>query len=166
MRHGLKLSPDLDLIQEIGAPIDRENWHNERRQSDRAGFSSARASRQGSPTRRLATSATPTMATPASIDPDDLVPSDDEIGHATLTEGLKRLALQPHDRRFHGKSSGVTLVQAAMNLKREFSGNDQPRDLLVPPNRRTQFWSPHPVSQSYEGCASQCLRAPPNSGKG
>ena len=112
--------------------------------------SKARGSRGSSPTRRLTTSAAPVAnAMSLPTDPDDLVPSDDELGHATLTEGLKRLAVEPLDRRFHGKSSGVMLVQAAMNLKKEFSGADQPNDLLVPPTRRPEFWAPHPVSTFY-----------------
>lgn len=96
---------------------------------------------------RLSTSATPTgSVVPAPVDPDELVPSDDELGHTTLTEGLKRLAVEPLDRRFHGKSSGVMLVQAAMNLKKVVLGSNQPDHLLVPPTRRMEFWLPRPVS--------------------
>lgn len=148
MHYGLKLMPELELIQEIGTASGQENQYNERWQSDRAGFSSAHASRQDSPTRRLTTSATPAMATSLSIDPDDLAVSDDELGYTLLTEDLERLSLKSLDGRFRGKSSGVTLVQAAMNLKREFSGSalDTSREILVPPNRRMEFWSPHPVS--------------------
>ena len=47
----------------------------------------------------------------SNIDPEDLAPSDDELGGpATLAEGLKRLAVEPLDRRFHGKSSGLKLL--------------------------------------------------------
>lgn len=138
-----QLCPDADFTQELGSRIDRESWIDKRPMTDLT----SRGSRGASPTRRLTTSAAPIAgAIPLPTDSEDLVPSDDEIGHATLTEGLKRLAVEPLDRRFHGKSSGVMLVQAAMNLKKEFSGADQPKDLIVPPTRRAEFWAPHPVS--------------------
>ena len=79
------------------------------------------------------------------VDPDDLAPSDDELAHSTLAEGLKRLAVEPLDQRFHGKSSGVMLVQAAMNLKREFAGTTGGKEDLLPSTRRPHLWSPHPV---------------------
>lgn len=85
---------------------------------------------------------------PGLVDLSELPPSDDEMGNATLTEGLKRLAVEPLDRRFHGKSSGVMLVQAAMNLKREISGVDAPKDLIIASTRRPEFWAPHPVSSA------------------
>lgn len=94
---------------------------------------------------RLSTTAWPAGGPSQNINPGDLSPSDDELGNATLTEGLKRLAVEPLDRRFHGKSSGVMLVQAAMNLKRESSGIGSSKDILPAPSRRPEFWSPHPV---------------------
>lgn len=101
----------------------------------------SRSSRPTSPVRGLTQSLKP----PIPVDPDDLQPSDDELAHSTLAEGLKRLAVEPLDARFHGKSSGIMLVQAAMNLKQEFDGSSKNFDLL-PPTRRPEFWAPHPVS--------------------
>ena len=129
--------------------MDRESWSNDKRGMDIP--LSSRNSRTNSPVRRLSTAQGGTSVMPSglpTLDPDDLPPSDDELGHATLTEGLKRLAVEPLDRRFHGKSSGVMLVQAAMNLKREFSGLSTAKDLLIPPTRRPEFWAPHPVCLS------------------
>ena len=139
-----QLCPDADFTQELGGKLDRDTWavETKRPQPD-----TKRLSRHCSPSNKLTTTATPTSGTvPASVDPDELVPSDDELGHTTLTEGLKRLAVEPLDRRFHGKSSGVMLVQAAMNLKKVVMGADQPDHLLVPPTRRMEFWLPRPVS--------------------
>lgn len=81
---------------------------------------------------------------------DDFAASEDELGTGTLAEGLKRLAVDPLDRRFHGKSSGVMLVQTAMNLKQEFSGGEVRKSLMIPPTRRPEFWSPHPVRFIYQ----------------
>jgi hypothetical protein len=145
--NAVQLCPDADFTQELGAKVDRETWSADGKRVHQE--ASKHLSRHPSPSNRLATSATPTNgAVPAPVDPDELVPSDDELGHTTLTEGLKRLAVEPLDRRFHGKSSGVMLVQAAMNLKKVVMGANQPDHLLVPPTRRMEFWLPRPVSDS------------------
>ncbi|THH04869.1 hypothetical protein EW145_g5209 [Phellinidium pouzarii] len=138
-----RLCPDADFTQELGAHIDRDSWSNDKRPLNN--MMASRESRQNSPNRRLPPSGVVASSGPSPFcDPDDLAPSDDELVHSTLTEGLKRLAVDPLDRRFHGKSSGVMLVQAAMNLKQEFSGSDSLKGQLIPPTRRTELWSPHP----------------------
>lgn len=106
----------------------------------------ARSSRPNSPIRRIPppTSVKP----PIPVDLDDLQPSDDELAHSTLAEGLKRLAVEPMDARFLGKSSGAMLVQAAMNMKRELDGAPEAKSAydLLPSSRRQQLWAPLPVS--------------------
>lgn len=135
-----RLCPDADFTQELGVRIDRESWPNDKRSLD---IMPSRASRQNSPARRLSTChLSGGNSVPPSVDPDDLAPSDDEPGSLTVTEGLKRLAMDPLDRRFHGKSSGVMLIQAAMDLKREHYGLD-PAKNCIPATRRSDFWSPH-----------------------
>lgn len=141
-----QLCPDADFTQDLGAQIDSDDWQNGRdkrmfqNDSNAAGvpkntFQSAA---------RLATTAWPTGG-PSHVDQGDLSASDDELGNATITEGIRRLAVEPLDRRFFGKSSGVMLVQAAMNLKRASFGIDSSKDLLPIPSRRPEFWCPHPV---------------------
>ena len=145
-----QLCPDADFTQELGTHIDRDTWNTDKRGLD---ILPSHTSRQTSPSRssKLNTSSLSSAnnGVPSTHD-DDLPPSDDELaGPATLAEGLKRLAVEPLDRRFHGKSSGVMLVQAALNLKKEYSGTDQPARLDIPHTRRADFWAPQSVSYSW-----------------
>ncbi|KIO34336.1 hypothetical protein M407DRAFT_127560, partial [Tulasnella calospora MUT 4182] len=77
--------------------------------------------------------------------------SDDEHNYTTQTGALTKhietsldqLKITHFQKRFHGKSSGATLVQVAMNLKDEVTGSasdTQPRVL----NLRPKFWKPSP----------------------
>lgn len=77
---------------------------------------------------------------PATIIPDD----DDDLGHVVLEEDLVGLQINDELRnRFFGKSSGAMLLQAAMDLKDEYTG--QPKRSFPRPNilsrRRDEFWS-------------------------
>ncbi|KAF7424023.1 hypothetical protein PC9H_009323 [Pleurotus ostreatus] len=74
------------------------------------------------------------------IIPDD----DDDLGHVVLEEDLGGLEITDQIRnRFFGKSSGAMLLQAAMDLKDEYTG--QPKRAFPHPNilsrRRDEFWS-------------------------
>jgi hypothetical protein len=70
--------------------------------------------------------------------------SDTEFTGITLAEGLKELRVAGGNPRFLGKSSGMTLVQAAMDFKREYSGNRaEGPDVLgttISDRRREEFW--------------------------
>ena len=100
------------------------------------------------------------MSSTTSIDPltsairgtnEDVPVPDDGLHDDTsvLTDNLKRLALSPSEYRFFGKSSGPVLIQAAMELKREYSQSVEP----VPKasqkpgltSVRTEYWAPHEV---------------------
>ncbi len=77
---------------------------------------------------------------PKTIIPDD----DDDLGHVVLEEDLVGLEITDQIRnRFFGKSSGAMLLQAAMDLKDEYTG--QPKRSFPRPNilsrRRDEFWS-------------------------
>ncbi|KAJ6587220.1 fungal-specific transcription factor domain-containing protein [Mycena vulgaris] len=76
------------------------------------------------------------------------LPRNDE---ETLSGALKKLKLNPEENRFFGKSSGVQLVQTALNFKRHVSGLPHPQPLL--PNKRRAFWEPIPwlLSPSEDG---------------
>ena len=73
---------------------------------------------------------------------------DDDVVNAVLLDNLKRLEIGKPDSRFFGKSSGVMLVQTAMELKSEYTGSDyvQPAPSMVLENKRPEFWSRNPVS--------------------
>ncbi len=125
-----QLCPDADFTQDLGAQVDRDNWPNERDKQMLQNDSNAAAMPNTfQSAARLGTTAWPTGG-PSHVDQGDLSASDDELGNATITEGIRRLAVEPLDRRFFGKSSGVMLVQAAMNLKRASFGIDSSKDLL------------------------------------
>ncbi|KAJ7497597.1 putative fungal-specific transcription factor [Mycena latifolia] len=69
----------------------------------------------------------------------ETLPRNDE---AQLTGAMKKLTLNPEKNRFFGKSSGVQLVQTALNFKRHVSGLPNTPPTLA--NRRKQFWEPVP----------------------
>ena len=75
---------------------------------------------------------------------DEYPPSDTEFTGITLAEGLKELRVAGGNPRFLGKSSGMTLVQAAMDFKREYSGNrSEGPDVFgttISDRRREEFW--------------------------
>ncbi|KAF9507697.1 hypothetical protein BS47DRAFT_1377865 [Hydnum rufescens UP504] len=67
---------------------------------------------------------------------------DDELQRTQLsdvvTEGMRDLSLQNgYLHRFHGKSSGLMLVQAAKDLKKQYGGDSGSSSL-----RREEFWTP------------------------
>lgn len=77
--------------------------------------------------------------------PDDGVHDDTSV----LADNLRELALSPSEYRFFGKSSGAVLIQAAMELKQEYtqSGEPVPRVSQIPgfSASRPEFWAPHEV---------------------
>ncbi|KAG8906698.1 hypothetical protein FRC01_007916, partial [Tulasnella sp. 417] len=83
--------------------------------------------------------------------------SDDEHNFTTSTGALIKhietrldeLKITDCQKRFHGKSSGATLIQAAMNLKDQVTGSAsdaQPRVI----NLRPKFWRPSPWEWIYD----------------
>ncbi|KAJ7747226.1 hypothetical protein B0H16DRAFT_1851202, partial [Mycena metata] len=64
--------------------------------------------------------------------------NDEEV--ATM---LSKLKLNPEDHRFFGKSSGIQLLQTALEFHKDFSGL---REISRPflPHKREEFWAPLP----------------------
>ena len=88
-------------------------------------------------------------------DPDDLVPSDDEIvTQRNLIRNLKQMEISSNQHmRFFGKSSNIAFIQSAIEAKYQYEGLDLRttsgqgwRPLL--PSRRPQFWGTHPVGDN------------------
>lgn len=80
--------------------------------------------------------------------PDD----DDDLGHVILEKDLRGLSIDEQMKhRFFGKSSGAMLLQAALDMKREVSG--QPKQVgfndVHLPHKRDQFWSSQSVCQPH-----------------
>jgi hypothetical protein len=134
----------------LGTFIDRETWYHERSKHPGSGFNVSNIPRREIPPVGgiRATSSTKTLAEVE----EDYPPSDTEFTGVTLAEGLKELRVAGNPR-FLGKSSGMTLVQAAMDFKREYSGNRvEGPDVLgttISDRRREEFWSIPDVCSFY-----------------
>jgi hypothetical protein len=87
---------------------------------------------------------------------EDLHSSDDEFATISVTDELRRLSIDRGNTRFFGKSSGVVLIQTAMDMKKEFNNPpganplNQAEDKTKPtlnhlPARRPEFWHFEPV---------------------
>lgn len=101
----------------------------------------------------------------ATEDDDGLAPacgppdSDDEeeADYATvdISANLReRLQQDPMNYRFFGKSSGVMLIQAALDLKNEYTGNsiERPTSPAIG-QKRPEFWNVRPVRPLPKSCA-------------
>ena len=76
---------------------------------------------------------------------------DEDFVNSTLVENVKKRDIdRPSDKLedgFFGKSSGVSLIQTAMELKSEYVSTDNSK---APPSmslghKRLEFWAPQPV---------------------
>ncbi|KDR67576.1 hypothetical protein GALMADRAFT_258255 [Galerina marginata CBS 339.88] len=75
-------------------------------------------------------------------EPESLARNDDPVPSSMLTVQLSRLSLNPQQNRFFGKSSGYQLIQTALDLKQEYTGEKvklEPGTSLLP-LKRPQFW--------------------------
>ncbi|KAJ7772686.1 putative fungal-specific transcription factor [Mycena maculata] len=81
----------------------------------------------------------------------ETLPRNDTDG---LTGALNKLKLNPEQSRFFGRSSGIQLVQTALNFKTRVIGLSQPPYPILP-NRRPQFWEPPPWLLPTDGDAPQ-----------
>jgi hypothetical protein len=138
-----KLCPGGDFTQELGA--DKNTW-----------LQTMEKSTMGQPSPAASSSAlhlhaikTPTFdddgLAPQCSDDDDL----EDFAKIKITENLRdTLQQDAMNFRFFGKSSGVALVQTAIDLKNEFSGiplSQQPKIPLCG-SKRPEFWNVRPVS--------------------
>lgn len=94
----------------------------------------------------MATSVIRGVGTPMVI-ADDLLPNDDDFGHVALVNKIKQLEINPAHCRFFGKSSGVMLIQTAIDLKNEYTGEDSIRHPTFT-SKRPEFWDVSPVSEA------------------
>lgn len=88
---------------------------------------------------------------------EDLHSSDDEFATISITDELRRLSIDRGNTRFFGKSSGVVLIQTAMDMKKEFNNPSGTDSLNLTegsmdakfsslPSRRPEFWHFEPAS--------------------
>lgn len=99
---------------------------------------------------------------------EDLHSSDDEFATISVTDELRRLSIDRGNTRFFGKSSGVVLIQTAMDMKKEFNNPPGPnplnqtegsaqRDSGQLPSRRPEFWHFEPASIIRSSPTIKCL---------
>ncbi|KDQ52727.1 hypothetical protein JAAARDRAFT_702130 [Jaapia argillacea MUCL 33604] len=144
-----KLCPDADFSQELGGQLDRDSWLKMSAEKGRsAGKVNGQSSGQASPCAPLR--GVPNPSGSNQIDQDELDPSDDEYMNTSLLEQLKKLSINPNSHRFFGKSSGVMLIQTAIDMKNEYSGEEViPLDNMKSADpqfaaKRPEFWNLFP----------------------
>lgn len=68
------------------------------------------------------------------------------MDNVVLSDDLKTLTSEKSQARFYGMSSNIMLIKAAMEIKKECTGNS---GLYLEPHvlgdKRPEFWSVHPV---------------------
>jgi hypothetical protein len=77
---------------------------------------------------------------------DDYSSDEDDLAQKKLTDRIKQLAIDPAQQRFFGKSSGVTLIRTAIDLKKEITGNDHNVKIPHLASKRPEFWNLRSVS--------------------
>lgn len=134
------LCPDADFSKELGGTFDKESWYKDRMSGNLGTMGGDQS--QGTP--GGAECLTPSVE-------EDLHSSDDEFATISVTDELRRLSIDRGNTRFFGKSSGVVLIQTAMDMKKEFHsppGTKSPnkpdggtqQHLNKLPSRRPEFW--------------------------
>ena len=103
---------------------------------------------------------------------EDLHSSDDEFATISITDELRRLSIDRGNTRFFGKSSGVVLIQTAMDMKKEYNnppganpfnqaeGNAKQKSSNLTA-RRPEFWHFEPVSIFLSSAATKRLPLTP-----
>lgn len=132
------LCPDADFSKELGGTFDKESWYK-----DRVGGKLGTLGGE-----QMLGTPGGTESTPATEE--DLHSSDDEFATISITDELRRLSIDRGNTRFFGKSSGVVLIQTAMDMKKEFNappganssnqGEGNVYQNVNLPSRRPEFW--------------------------
>jgi hypothetical protein len=129
----LQLCPEGDFSADLGDP------HLSKL------LSSAPQTSKSSPSTASSVTLAPAPLMRASpSDEEELFSSDDDT--AKLAVNLKRLAVSSSecDHRFFGKSSNITFVRTALDLRDQYTGRDDSQKFC--PKKRSEFWSIRPVS--------------------
>lgn len=121
--------------------MDRETWYNERQKRGNTSPAPVISKKlHPSPPVTALNGVHNTYA--YSTVADELGQSDEDPAH--LPDEIQRLTVTSNDRRFHGKSSGLVLVQTAIDMKREYTGDDSTNTNP----KRSDFWSQPEVCRS------------------
>ncbi|KAG8907760.1 hypothetical protein FRB99_002259 [Tulasnella sp. 403] len=155
----LRLSPKINLELEVGPRFNKDNWATVKggiKRPGRGSRSTAGSSKTAVDGLRTLSSprlkAEPVLHTGAGTIPcethNEDVGSDHEGGFTIQAGGLRRqidIALEDpnaasFERRFHGKSSGAALVEAALSLKSEITASNHEPIFI----HRPKFWTTSP----------------------
>lgn len=101
-------------------------------------LSLSRSTLLANPIRHSGSSST---STPGSSPAVNLTSEDDDLEHEDVIEHLKLLSVESLHDRFFGSSSGFMLAKNAMNIKKEFTGQNSFEAMP----RRLEFWNLRPV---------------------
>jgi hypothetical protein len=150
LRHSSFLSPSIQLYPDgdFSQDMELEGWARsfqpEPTEDQSPPQNSATSSKADTPLH----SSLPAPDTPERYSDDSAGDSDtDTTLPRDLHEHLKRLCLTPSPRRYFGKSSGISLIRAAMSAKSKASAEES--HAVYPEKRfqrRDEFWFLHPVS--------------------
>jgi hypothetical protein len=137
-----QLCPDENVLKELDASLDLDKWSPADSKSTPLDTDcTAKALIPGTPTEII------TKAIRESGDP--LVALDeDDIKHLKLADHMMSLHIDPTENRFFGKSSGVMLIQTAIDLKHEYIGQPDRSKEGILGARRPEFWTIRPVRDS------------------
>ncbi|KAK7024381.1 Gypsy retrotransposon integrase-like protein 1 [Paramarasmius palmivorus] len=75
----------------------------------------------------------------------------EEDEHLVLSDSIRRLAINPEQSRFFGKSSGIMLIRTAMDLKNEYTGMEIDLSPAKVSQRRPEFWQARPWERTSIG---------------
>ncbi|KAH8826313.1 hypothetical protein DL96DRAFT_1710899 [Flagelloscypha sp. PMI_526] len=150
---GHKLAPDGDFTRELGVSVDPVTWAVHRTELEPSTMVSSGKAQSPSST---ASEPTPRELFANIIrrtGTDINEPIDDEhfIGPpiTQLSDNLGKFHLDPGAYRFFGKSSGAMLVQTALNMKTEYTGQSAVKvtDCVGPMQKlRPEFWTVNEVN--------------------
>jgi hypothetical protein len=129
-----KVCPDADFSREMGGRIDRETWRKDNTSTSTSAHTM---------------NATSSTYSSANTPLEDLVPSEDEdVITLKLSESFRTMDLHGWRTRFIGKSSGVVLIQKAIDLKKEVTGSGEHQARIL--SHRVQD-TPYPVRPNEPG---------------
>ncbi|KAF8226986.1 hypothetical protein L208DRAFT_1406132 [Tricholoma matsutake] len=132
-----KLCPDEGVLKELEASLNSDKWSSEKVSGLLDTENPAKRMIKTSPT-EIMTKAIRESGGPL------VVPDDDDIAHLKLSDHMKNLHIESSDNRFFGKSSGAMLIQAAIDLKHEYTGHQDLSIEGILGARRPEFWSIRP----------------------
>ncbi|PPQ77624.1 hypothetical protein CVT25_011235 [Psilocybe cyanescens] len=141
-----RLCPDDKLYKELVSTLD--NWAPDRPPEDPSSIVGFRE--DGQRDKRPPGSITPLESVTSAIrgmnnTPQDMTHDDDDAG-LLLVDNFKRMNIAPTEYRFFGKSSGAMLISKAIELKKEYTGEEQTftRFSQLKGQRKDEFWTLRP----------------------